>query len=174
MYCSKCGKEMPDDAVICTGCGCLLNKRNADVFSQNEATVLFEKRLIPEKQEIQCSESIETEKIKNTKITFWCAVITIIFLSLTVVFFLIALASLEFYSINGLYRVGDDELWIEPKKLICSLICSVLSLIAAVIAFIFALKKGMSKELKLFTIFSLGMSAAFVLGILKVCTVFAW
>ena len=26
MYCSKCGKEMPDDAVICTGCGCLLKK----------------------------------------------------------------------------------------------------------------------------------------------------
>ncbi|GEM_PF-7101769 len=26
MFCSKCGKEMPDDAVICTGCGCLLKK----------------------------------------------------------------------------------------------------------------------------------------------------
>lgn len=24
MYCSKCGKEMQDDAVVCTGCGCLL------------------------------------------------------------------------------------------------------------------------------------------------------
>ncbi|MGN1061584.1 MAG: zinc-ribbon domain-containing protein [Candidatus Scatosoma sp.] len=27
MYCSKCGKEMPDDAVVCTGCGCLLDKK---------------------------------------------------------------------------------------------------------------------------------------------------
>ncbi|MGN1051976.1 MAG: zinc-ribbon domain-containing protein [Candidatus Scatosoma sp.] len=27
MYCSKCGKEMPDDAVVCTGCGCLLRKK---------------------------------------------------------------------------------------------------------------------------------------------------
>lgn len=26
MFCSKCGKEMPDDAVVCTGCGCLLHK----------------------------------------------------------------------------------------------------------------------------------------------------
>ena len=27
MYCSKCGKEMPDEAVVCTGCGCLLHKK---------------------------------------------------------------------------------------------------------------------------------------------------
>ena len=25
MFCSKCGKELPNDAVICTGCGCVVN-----------------------------------------------------------------------------------------------------------------------------------------------------
>ena len=25
MFCTKCGKELADDAVICTGCGCLAN-----------------------------------------------------------------------------------------------------------------------------------------------------
>ena len=29
MYCTKCGKELPDDAVICTGCGCLANPESA-------------------------------------------------------------------------------------------------------------------------------------------------
>ena len=35
MYCTKCGKEMPDDAVICTGCGCLLNKEAKKLISEN-------------------------------------------------------------------------------------------------------------------------------------------
>ncbi len=25
MFCSNCGKELPDNAVVCTGCGCLVN-----------------------------------------------------------------------------------------------------------------------------------------------------
>lgn len=28
MYCSTCGKEIPDEAVICTGCGCMVQKAN--------------------------------------------------------------------------------------------------------------------------------------------------
>lgn len=30
MYCYKCGKEMPNDAIICTGCGCLLKATNEE------------------------------------------------------------------------------------------------------------------------------------------------
>ena len=28
MFCSKCGKEIADEALICTGCGCAVNKTN--------------------------------------------------------------------------------------------------------------------------------------------------
>lgn len=28
MFCSKCGKEIADEAVICTGCGCMVNNAN--------------------------------------------------------------------------------------------------------------------------------------------------
>lgn len=29
MYCSKCGKKLPDDSLFCTGCGCRLTENNA-------------------------------------------------------------------------------------------------------------------------------------------------
>ena len=32
MYCSKCGKEIHDQAVVCTGCGCAV-KQNEDKMS---------------------------------------------------------------------------------------------------------------------------------------------
>ena len=33
-YCTKCGKELIDEAVICTGCGCAVgNKEVVDLFS---------------------------------------------------------------------------------------------------------------------------------------------
>ena len=38
MFCSKCGKEMPDDAVLCTGCGCLLHKKEAPQTVNHGAT----------------------------------------------------------------------------------------------------------------------------------------
>ena len=38
MYCSKCGKEMPDDAVLCTGCGCLLHKKEEPQTVNHGAT----------------------------------------------------------------------------------------------------------------------------------------
>ena len=33
MYCTVCGKEISDDAVICTGCGCAVESKNASVES---------------------------------------------------------------------------------------------------------------------------------------------
>lgn len=38
MFCSKCGKEMPDDAVLCTGCGCLLHKKEEPQMVNKGAT----------------------------------------------------------------------------------------------------------------------------------------
>lgn len=29
MFCSKCGKEIADEAIICTGCGCAVKNTNA-------------------------------------------------------------------------------------------------------------------------------------------------
>ena len=174
MYCSKCGKEMPDDAVICTGCGCLLNQRKVNTFLQNEEKTFFEGRQIPQKQEKIFAESIEEVQKKTSQTAFWYLVVTSICLSFTVLSLLLALSSLSFYSLNGLYRAGDVLLWIEPAKLVCSLIFSALSLIAGILAFIFSLRKGTDKSLKLFSIFTLGMSVALTLGILKLCTAFAW
>ena len=37
MFCSKCGKEINDEAVICIGCGCAV--RNSSVESDNKALI---------------------------------------------------------------------------------------------------------------------------------------
>ena len=39
MYCSVCGKEISDDAVICTGCGCMIKNvdiKNIPMTKENE------------------------------------------------------------------------------------------------------------------------------------------
>ena len=37
MYCSKCGKEINDEAVICVHCGCAIESKTASVTNQNDA-----------------------------------------------------------------------------------------------------------------------------------------
>jgi hypothetical protein len=36
MYCSKCGKEIHDDAVICVHCGCAVNNRKLPKTEDND------------------------------------------------------------------------------------------------------------------------------------------
>ena len=38
MFCTKCGKEIPDEAVVCIGCGCLTEQTNSKIapFSKPE------------------------------------------------------------------------------------------------------------------------------------------
>ncbi len=38
MYCTVCGKEIPDDAVICTGCGCAVKKEKAGVSASSKTS----------------------------------------------------------------------------------------------------------------------------------------
>ena len=35
-YCSKCGKEIMDEAVICPGCGCTLAQKTANEFGKED------------------------------------------------------------------------------------------------------------------------------------------
>ena len=37
MFCSKCGKEVNDEAVVCVHCGCAIENRKACVTSSNDA-----------------------------------------------------------------------------------------------------------------------------------------
>ncbi|MBQ8141388.1 MAG: zinc ribbon domain-containing protein [Clostridia bacterium] len=37
MYCSKCGKEVNDDAVVCVHCGCAIENEKTSIANQNDA-----------------------------------------------------------------------------------------------------------------------------------------
>lgn len=37
MFCSKCGKEVNDDAVVCVHCGCAIENRKTSVEASNDA-----------------------------------------------------------------------------------------------------------------------------------------
>ena len=37
MFCSKCGKQVNDEAVICVHCGCAINNKKASVTDTNDA-----------------------------------------------------------------------------------------------------------------------------------------
>lgn len=37
MFCSKCGKEIADEAVICTGCGCMVNNAHTTGIASSAA-----------------------------------------------------------------------------------------------------------------------------------------
>ena len=37
MFCSKCGKEVNDEAVVCVHCGCALGSRNGSIVNPNDA-----------------------------------------------------------------------------------------------------------------------------------------
>lgn len=50
MFCSKCGKEVPEDAVVCTGCGCLIEDNTINKATNNPLL-------------IQLSEKIKTNAI---------------------------------------------------------------------------------------------------------------
>ncbi|MBQ7949248.1 MAG: zinc ribbon domain-containing protein [Clostridia bacterium] len=36
MFCTNCGKEIPDNAVVCTACGCLVNGERAVSYCTQE------------------------------------------------------------------------------------------------------------------------------------------
>ncbi|MDD6995735.1 MAG: hypothetical protein SPH68_04290 [Candidatus Borkfalkiaceae bacterium] len=54
MYCSKCGKEMPDEAVVCTGCGCLLHKKEvSQMVNKGEARGKIDFLLVDAEKQLQ-------------------------------------------------------------------------------------------------------------------------
>jgi len=40
MFCSKCGKEVHDEAVICVHCGCSIGNKNSSINSQQKQGVV--------------------------------------------------------------------------------------------------------------------------------------
>ncbi len=38
MFCSKCGKEINDEAVICVHCGCAVDNKNASAVANGDAS----------------------------------------------------------------------------------------------------------------------------------------
>jgi len=41
MFCSKCGKEVLDDAVVCLNCGCAIKKSTTTVIEEDEIHIGF-------------------------------------------------------------------------------------------------------------------------------------
>ena len=41
MFCSKCGKEINDEAVVCVGCGCAAKNSSADRDNKGLITILL-------------------------------------------------------------------------------------------------------------------------------------
>ena len=37
MYCSKCGKEVNNEAVVCIHCGCAIENKKTSITNQNDA-----------------------------------------------------------------------------------------------------------------------------------------
>ena len=74
MYCSKCGKEIMDEAVICPNCGCPTSNYSAIPTTQN-TTKTYSKEYPIIKEFVEKANSIQTLGIIATVLMFGIGII---------------------------------------------------------------------------------------------------
>lgn len=141
MFCTKCGKELLDEAVVCTGCGCL-------VQDTEQAT--------PSKRKTDKVGNVDENRLTGFFIaTFVCVSLAIMFVGIAIV------SSLQ----DGMYVTSGfgytTALWYLNGVTIPAFICAVVALGTAIPAFIFA-RKG-DYATKMIATFALILSSAIFL-----------
>ena len=154
MFCTKCGKELLDEAVVCTGCGCLVNK-------EKQESKVVTKTELPEKTK-------ENWLTVLLIVSFACACLAIVFFLVCII---TSISDGNCFHSNMSIKHGYAFNSIEVHYLyvavngfmIPTFICGVFGLGAAIPAFILSKKRDYAtKILATFTlIFTI---AAFVLG----------
>lgn len=149
MYCSKCGKEMPDDAVICTGCGCLLRKEvKADPGIEHS---LSEKR---QREANNSEKSLEQKSVTFNKALKILFIISLALNGITIFLFSCEVAKILFRRYN--------------ESFVIPLMFSVLSLGSAITEFIFS-RKPTSEAMNLVSTMQFSAAIVMFLVSLRFC-----
>ncbi len=149
MYCSKCGKEMPDDAVICTGCGCLLRKEvKADPAIEHS---LSEKR---QREANNSEKSLDQKSVTFNKALKILFIISLALNGITIFLFSCEVAQILFRRYN--------------ESFVIPLMFSVLSLGSATTEFIFS-RKPTSEAMNLVSTMQFSVAIVMFLVSLRFC-----
>ena len=137
MFCSNCGKEVPDNAYVCTGCGCLVGGKKPAAATEEKAVAVGG---------------------KNTKLSIF-VLLSVGAIAMTVMFLVLSIAGMYLgYSYS--YAYGGSGVWFDEVTLSISWVMSMaLVLPAGVITLIFGIKEKQNAALKLIAI------ATFIVGI---------
>lgn len=125
-YCFRCGKELVDEAIICTGCGC---------------SVQYDNRLVK-----KIEKPNVTDKENNMKIVHIFTFVSNIFFALTLSMILNALGSFNVRLFTNAY--GDYvSVYVDEAYLYCSLISSFIYVGLSVVALILYTTRAKEKTL---------------------------
>ncbi len=168
MYCSKCGKEMPDDAVICTGCGCLLKKEAEKPTSEN---VYFNSPRIAR------NEYYENRSKSIAKI---CFLISLILIGIAIYVFAVGISSIFISTYAEIktnsytsqaYISCSSRVYFEDSRFLVSWIFSMLALGSTITEFVFS-RKQTSEAMKMVSSLMLSIAILSFLISLRFCAVY--
>ena len=126
MFCSNCGKEVPDNAYVCTGCGCLVGGKKPAAATEEKAVAVGG---------------------KNTKLSVF-VLLSVASVALSLLFFTLSIALSYYGGYYGSY--GAMGLWFDEVMLMVSFYLTMLLVLpAGIITFIFGIKEKQNAALKL-------------------------
>lgn len=140
MFCSNCGKELANGAVVCTGCGCLVE----NIAERTIASVETKNKNMVDKKIVLKS----------------FAVVALVSFCIALMFVLFALAY-PYFIFNSytamMYKPRFYSVFVIP-----AFVFGLLSFCSGLIAFIMCFKKGTEGGLQLVCIFAFTLSMAIV------------
>ena len=143
MFCSNCGKELLDNAVVCPGCGCMVVGKES-LFNQDQTNSNVAKK--------------SSKGIKN--IQGIMGIIGFALLTVAILFSVLAISEtiviVDTYW--NTYDVYIGTAFVDIDYALASMIFSLVGLIAITIAFIMAIVKKDSQLLTYILIFILSIS----------------
>lgn len=142
MYCYKCGKEISDEAYVCTGCGCIVGTTKSGVKANTGA--------------------IEE---KNIDISGIIRAITYVFIAIFVISIGSGIFNLNIYGYKDVYYAYMSE-----GSIIWAFLSSVCVFINSIIALIFSLKNKDKNLLNCIIELIIGL-AIFIVGISAIATI---
>lgn len=164
MYCSKCGKEMPDDAVICTGCGCLLKKEAEKPTFEN---------IYLKAPRVAQDEYYENRSKTIAKI---CFLISLILIGIAIYVFAVGISGVDVSTYaetaTNTARIRCySYLYFDSSRFLVSWIFSMLALGGTITEFVFS-RKQTSEAVKMVSSLMLSMSILSFLISLRFCVAY--
>ena len=133
MFCSNCGKELSDKAVVCPQCGCLVDRQVSKVKG------------------VVSLDDIMAKKMNFLKI------LLIISSSLLALSFMFAMWGIITPVVN-IYFLANGQVYgyvlFDVVFVICSFIAVGIALATGITTFVFSLKKDINESLRLMSIFN--------------------